>query len=194
MRSELRNITVEDRLRSYLDKEAKLFADNPILSRFYSWQKQMLQSVKVEPTNEIVGVRQLIDHAGLSNHFEAKRCYDNALQLTIASLGEQETNYVEGFVVVNEHMLFGHAWNSKGGQYFDHTTELMNALLVERGVALPTQHFFKVIELPLRDVYAHSISEDETSIQVLHFLKQNGLKLSDLKVGWDLIPNAEHLP
>jgi len=188
------NITVEDRLRNYLDNESKLFADDQVLSRFYSWQKQVLKSVMVEPISGIAGIQQAINAAGKFHDFEPKRCYDNALQLTIASLDGHETNYVEGFVVVNERMLFGHAWNSTASRYFDHTAELMNSLLIDRGLPLPTQQYFKVAELPLPEVFPHTLSGDETAIQVLHFLKLSGLHSSDLKTKWNVIPNAEYLP
>ena len=194
MRSEESQIAVEERLRNYLDNEAKLFADVPALSRFYEWQKQLLQPVKVESTNGIAGVKQLIGSAG---KFELNHCYDNALQIAVASLDTLKINYVEGFVVLNERMLFGHAWNSIAGQYFDHTTELANAVCIEQGVPLPTRHFFKVIELPLREIYPrlYTDSDDEHMFQIRHYLKQNRLEPSALNIGGDdIIPKNVILP
>ena len=186
------NLTIENRLRSYLDKKAKLSVDSHA-AHFYRWQKQMLQSVIVDPTGRIEGVQQLIAVAEKSNYLEPKHCYDNAVELTISSLGMQEASYVEGFIVIDG-TLFGHAWNSMAGRYFDYTSDLVNAHLVHQGIPLPTRHFLKVIELPIREVYPHMLSEDEASLQVRHFLKQNCIPPSASNIDWNIIPSGEPLP
>ena len=186
--------TVEARLRHHLEIEAELLAKDPIPSLFYLWQKNGLRPVTVEPKAGIRGVQHLIEKAEQIYHFEPKRCYDNASELTISSLGRQEINYIEGYIVLNKHMLFGHAWNSISGRYFDHTMDLMNTLLTERGVAHPSVDYFKMIELPPQDLYPYTIIDVETSIQFLLFLKQYGFPQSSLKDGRNLIADGTYLP
>lgn len=186
--------TVEDRIRSHLKKKAGLFVGNPVQSRFFLWQEQVFQAVKIDPVAEIAQARQMIDDVGAIHRFESGHCYKNALALTMGSLFGEKIKYVEGFIVVNERTLVGHAWNVTDGRYFDHTTDLVNGLYVQDGKPIPSRHFFKVVELSMEEVHPHTQSDDKTSIQVLHFLKQNRLCSSDFDVGWSVTPDREHLP
>ncbi|MDZ4675928.1 MAG: hypothetical protein SGI74_00320 [Oligoflexia bacterium] len=184
---------IETRLRRHLAVKTKS-TSSKILAHFYSWQERHLQPViVVENIGKIAGVQQLINDASRLHYFEPKLCYDNALTLTVSSLGGIEACYVEGFVVINGRRLVPHAWNSIGDRHFDYTRELVDNILIHLGKPLATWQYFKVIELPFRDLHPYTKS-CKVPIQIPHFRRQNRLQPSNSKVLWRALRDgSEHL-
>ncbi len=182
MNSDKLNITIGTRLRRHLAIKAKS-TSSKILARFYSWQRRVLQQVTVEEINRITGVQRIINDANQLHYLEPKLCYDNALTLTTSGLGQQEVCYVEGFVVVNESLLFSHAWNSTEGRYFDYTRELANEVAIQVEKSLGRWQYFKVIDLSFRELYPHTKS-CRAPIQIPYFRKKSRLRPSNSKILW----------
>jgi len=67
-----------------------------------------------------------------------KACYTNSLKI---SLFNENLDYVEGFYITSViNIPLEHAWNSKGGKYFDSTAIMMGFKVRERfGVKLPRE-------------------------------------------------------
>ena len=187
----MRDSTIEDRLREHLNNKAAS-ADNTVVSAFYLWQGKVLKPVEIEPTDRILEAEEFLGDAGRS--FELNRCYENAAQVAISSAArESNISYVEGFVVINDH-LFGHAWNSVGERHFDLTTTLADSKISERGFSTPTRHFFKVVELSPEKVFPLTLlSDGEASLKVSYFSAYAGVNLTDL-AGMSLATTKEPLP
>lgn len=174
------DITIEAKVRKFIEGETDS-SPNQIFAHFNSWRDQRLNPITIEETSVVAGARRIIDEVKQYHLFETKLCYENALQMATSSRRGLKVNYVEGLVVINERMIFSHAWNSIKGKYFDYTTELANEILDQRGISIIKRDFFKLIELPPEEAIQFSLS-CKVPIQILHFLEQNRLQLSHFEM------------
>ena len=180
--------------RSFIQREAETWGEDPALAGFYRWQAEALREVKV--TRRAPKARGL---AKALEQFETKRgpaqasqCFENALALTRsgAECGVA-IGYVEGYLLVEfsdgSRMIYSHAWNTVGGRHFDLTAAANMAACGSR-IGDVKWFYFQIADLDaFSALYFDGIAERE--LQIPYYCGIKGLKLNTLERGWNIIEN-----
>ena len=130
--------------KKYLIELTKLTKRDKEANKFFVWQKNISQEVKIVSYKDIPEIKKNVEMFLQFYRIKVKECFKNSYMVCSYI---PKINYVEGMISVLGIPL-DHAWNSYKGQYFDLTEEIVLKAL-EKSSKL---EYLKILDMDLGTV------------------------------------------